>query len=185
MYDRDCWLSSAGSSAAWWRRRQSRSPQFPQPVAEIPADTLAFRFCGAVKGMWFFTTRSKPSQVSASGLPSSLLNTSGRFTTGWDKETNSTGDLVRKNWGSYLTVCHAVSESIDCCFVDRNIMAFKAQSCRPTHLISYQLISSSLWLWEGLNLYSEKKLSAFRDLSGCDLTTWHRGQRSLWLPRKL
>lgn len=58
-YDHDCWLCRAAISTSWWRWRQDHSHQLPQLVEEIAADTLAFRSCGAVEDMWFFTTSLK------------------------------------------------------------------------------------------------------------------------------
>lgn len=115
-YDSDCWLCRAGSSAALVEMLagniHSHTSFPPTGGMEIAADTLAFRFCGAVEGMWFFTTRPKPSQVSAFRPPSQpakylwdvyqrlmrqnetrkhwseglipLFNLLGTFTTGWN-----------------------------------------------------------------------------------------------------
>lgn len=61
-YDVWWWLLTpwTESSVAWWRCWQGHSYRFPSPLEEMAADTPAFRFCGAVEGMWFFTTRPKP-----------------------------------------------------------------------------------------------------------------------------
>lgn len=75
-YNTDCWLSTAASALLAGDAGVAgcpRLPPSPRSVANSAEDTLAFRFCKALKRMWFFTTRPKPGYFETSIFPFTQL----------------------------------------------------------------------------------------------------------------
>lgn len=124
-------------------------------VAERAADTPAFRFSGGIEGMRFFTTRPKPSQVSASSLPLNLLNISGGrgVTTGWDSWQRVMP--LGESGLSYLTIPF-VRWCLDTLATDPQQKLNQKQCYGLSHFVWWYF---SLCLWEEVLLFKLYSLS--------------------------